>query len=391
MLFGEAIYGTLQTGSMRIGIEAQRIFREKKHGMDFVALETIRELQKLDAKNDYIIYVNNGPDRACLQETENFKIKVFSGAYPFWEQVRLRAKAQRDRLDVLHCTSNTAPVNIGVPLVITLHDIIYFETNPFFAKGYSLYQMFGNAYRRWTVRNILTEARKVITVSYFEKKRFEHYLELPGEKIEVIYNGVSRHFKPVKDKEVLEKKRQQYQLPEHFFLYLGNTDPKKNTTRTVLAFARYCEKYGTKHKLVVGDLNPDVVQILSKHGYSRYKNEIIYTGYINNLDLPAILSMAGVFLYPSLRESFGIPLLESMACGTPVLTGNTSSMPEVAGEAAYYVDPLSEEEIAEGLHRLSTDEDLRNTLISRGLERVKDFDWKTTAQKTLALYHEIVE
>ena len=297
---------------MKIGIEAQRIFREHKHGMDFVVLEMIRQLQKMDHENQYIIYVNEGPDSGCLEETPNFIIKVFGGPYPVWEQIKLPRQALKDKLDVLHCTSNTAPINCAVPLITTIHDIIYFETHPLKAKGYSNYQKFGNLYRRFVVGKIIHSSKKIVTVSEYEKERFITFLKLQPEHIKVIYNGVGEHFRHIKDQEYLDKIVKAYHLPEKYFLFLGNTDPKKNTRNTVIAFAKYCQIYGKDHYLVIGDLDPEVIKgYLAEEKLEAYFGNIHFTGYINNKELPAIINRAEVFLYPSKRESFGIPILEA--------------------------------------------------------------------------------
>lgn len=375
---------------MRIGIEAQRIYRDHKHGMDFVALEMIKNLQIIDQENEYIIYINEGPDTECLKETSNFKIKVFGGAYPIWEQVKLPKMAREDKLDILHCTSNTAPINCPVPLVVTIHDIIYFETHPLAAKGYSSYQKFGNLYRRYVVKRLLYSAKLIITVSEYEKKRFNSFLKLKEGRVEVVYNGVGTHFKPIKDEAILKSIRTKYKLPMNFFLFLGNTDPKKNTRNTVVSFAKYKEKYKTDHKLVIGDLDPEIIMgFLKEEKLEAYFGEIFFTGYIHNSDLPAVINLADVFLYPSKRESFGIPVLEGMASGTPVITSNTSSMPEVGGDAAVFVDPENTDQIMEAIHQLLSDEDLRELNIEKGLKRAEMFSWKNTAKEVLEIYHRI--
>lgn len=372
---------------MRIGIEAQRIFREKKHGMDFVVLEQIRFLQKIDKENQYFIFVNEGPDNQIIQETSNFKIFVFGGAYPLWEQIYLPKKATELNLDILHCTSNTAPINCPVPLIVTIHDLIYLETNPLTASGYSSYQKFGNLYRRVVVKKLCKSADLIITVSHSEKERFKEMGLSTEEKVKVVYNGVSPHFKPITDQKYLDEIRLKYKLPAKFFMFLGNTDPKKNTPNTIRAFARYCKAYGTEHKLVIGDLDPQVIkQYLAKEGLEEYFEHIHFTGYIVNTELPALINLAEVFLYTSLRESFGIPLLEAMACGTPVITGDKSSLPEVAGNAALKVNVSEPDLIVAAMQQLITDKDLRKELRDLGIKRSLEFSWEQTARGVLELY-----
>lgn len=371
---------------MRIGIEAQRIFREKKHGMDFVVLEMIRHLQEIDQQNQYFIFVNEGPDDQVIQETPNFKILRFGGAYPIWEQWHLPRKAKQLKLDLLHCTSNTAPVFCPVPLFVTIHDLIYLETHPLKSKAYTSYQKFGNLYRRYVVRALCKSAELVLTVSNFELKTFERMNLAPG-RVKVVYNGVGDHFTVIEDQPYLEQIREKYGLPQEFFMFLGNTDPKKNTPNTIKAFARYCREHGTQHKLVIGDLDREMIlDLLKADGNEEFIEHIHFTGYIPNKELPALINLATIFLYTSLRESFGIPLLEGMACGTPVITGQTSSLPEVAGEAALKVDVREPNEIAAALHSIVKDSALAAELREKGLARAKMFSWRNTAEAVLKLY-----
>lgn len=373
---------------MKIGIEAQRIFRPNKHGMDIVVLETIRQLQKIDTENEYVIFVNHGPDNGCLQETANCKIVEFGGPYPVWEQIKLPRLARQYGCEVLHCTSNTAPVFCKVPLVVTVHDIIYLETNPLFEKNYTLYQRFGNLYRRFVVRRNLKQARKVITVSNFEKNRFHEKLNLADEKLQVVYNGVGEHFfvDPMDGKNSDTQRKDE----RPYLLFLGNTAPKKNTPRVLQAFGSLVRSGQVNHKLVVTDLdNQRGTNLLNKLDLEDCKGSFEFVGYVSNPELPALMGGADVFLYPSLRESFGIPILESMAAGTPVITSSVASMPEVAGDAAVLVNPQHTDEISTAIRRLLGHPELRNDLIKRGFKQVESFTWKNTAQQVLNLYREV--
>ena len=178
---------------MRIAIEAQRIFRPNKHGMDFVALESIRELQKLDKVNEYFILTGPGEDTGVLQETSNFKIiRINTGFYPLWEQVALPWALKKIKPDILHCTSNTAPVLGRTPLILTLHDIIFLEKRR--GKSKSLYQNMGWYYRKLVVPVILKKCKKIITVSKYEAEKIQNTLMLPENKLTYIYNGFGDHF-----------------------------------------------------------------------------------------------------------------------------------------------------------------------------------------------------
>lgn len=362
---------------MRIGIEAQRIFREKKHGMDIYALELIRQLQLEDQVNEYIIFVKPGKDR-CLEETANFKIVEVKGfTYADWEQISLPTAAAKYDLDVLHCTSNTAPLFTGIPLYLTVHDIIYL--NQSFSGG-SWYQRLGHYYRKWIVPQVFKKAIKVFTVSKFEKTKIENHC---GEtrKVEVVYNGVAGHFsKPTKSK--ANAVRALFNLPERFIFFLGNTAPKKNMAGMLEAYGHYRKNNEQALPLVIAESSSeDLQKLLDRIGQPELAQHIYLTGYVDHQNLPALYGMADLFVYPSLRESFGIPIIEAMACGTPVITSNTSSMPEVAGNCAMLIDPTKPDELGEQMGSfLKTDSQSRSLVSAEGLTRASKFTWKETAR-----------
>lgn len=372
---------------MKIAIEAQRIFRTKKHGMDFVALEAIRQLQQIDHQNQYYILVSPGDDH-CLQETANFKIIELScPSYPLWEQVALPIAIRKIKPDLLHCTSNTAPIFCPVPLMITLHDIIFLENRH--GSSSSFYQNMGWYYRRLVVPRILAKCRKIITVSNFECNRIREALNLDETKIKAIYNGYSNHFKPIEDPYLVTQK---YIEEREYIFFLGNTDPKKNTARTLRAYGIYLEKSSKKLPLLIADITQQAVEIMLKENSIEHIEPYLrFSGYIYNTDLPSIYSGASTFLYTSLRESFGIPILEAMACGTPIITSDTSSMPEIAGDGAMLIDPLKAEEIADKILELENNTKLHDRQRAYGLKRVEKFSWRHTAQELLATYTDIVK
>ena len=371
---------------MKIAIEAQRIFRPNKHGMDFVALETIRELQKMDHENEYFIFVSPGPDH-CLNDSDNMHIvELRCPSYPLWEQVALPRAVARVRPDLLHCTSNTAPVKCPVPLVLTLHDIIFLEKRQ--SSSRSLYQEMGWHYRRLVVPRILSECRKIITVSNFECNRIREALNLPKDRLTAVYNGYSPHFRQMPPApEIVHK----YVPSDDYLFFLGNTDPKKNTPRVLKAYGLYLRQSKHKRPLLIADLKEEAIDgILSAEGIKEVKPYLSFPGYIPNADLAALYNGAFAFLYPSLRESFGIPMLESMACGTPVIAGNTSAMPEIAGEGALLADPLDENDIARKILLLEEDDTFYQQQVDYGLERVKLFSWRKSAEALLKIYKEII-
>ncbi len=350
--------------------------------MDFVALEVIRALQKLDTFNHYIIAVGPGEDH-CLEGSANFEIRVLeSSNYFIWEQILLPKLIKNSNADLLHCTSNTAPLRLSVPLVLTLHDIIFMEKK--IGSNSSMYQNLGRLYRRWVVPRVLKSVHTVITVSKFEQKNIETAFPKLQNNITTVYNGVSSRFRPLD----LELASQFSKLEKGtFWLLLGNTDPKKNLRNTLMAYAFYLDRSTHRKKLLLADLDHTyLAKLLKELDLLAIKDFILVEEYIAHDQLVEVYNGAFAFLYPSIRESFGLPLLEAMACGTPVVTSNTSAIPEVADDSVVYIDPTDIKSISEGMLKLENDPHLYNEISIKGLARSKAFNWEHTGKQTLAIY-----
>lgn len=379
----------------KIGIEAQRIFRSKKHGMDMVALETVRELQKLaddpEHEHEYVVFVKPDKD-VCVHSSKGMQIvELPATTYPYWEQVMLPGAAAKYGVDILHCTSNTAPLSTAMPLVITLHDIIYLEKNNSTAESATWYQKLGRLYRKWNVPRVVPKAHALITVSEFEKKRIQHHFgaDVP---VEVVYNGISPLFfdPPGETQKLAVKER--YNLPDDFIFFLGNTDPKKNLPNVLEASIKILEQNDSSLKVVIADYPAErISRLLKSRAKTKLLNRFVLPGYIKNQDLPAIYAQSEAFLYPSLRESFGIPILEAQASGAALVTSNTSSMPEVAGDGACLVDPNKPDEITRAVLKLLNDRTYREALIESGRKNARNFSWKRTAEQTLWVYNQILQ
>jgi glycosyltransferase involved in cell wall biosynthesis len=370
---------------MKIGIESQRIFRKGKHGMDVVALELMRQVQQLDHENEYLLFANDGEDRDCIVDTENFKTVILKGAtYAGWEQISLPAAIKKIKPHLLHCTANTAPYNCPVPMVVTVHDVIYLEEISFAG---SAYQNFGNIYRKFVVPHAIRKANKIITVSEYEKTVIADVCKTDPEKIVVIHNAVSERFNPNVDQQQVEHFRKHLFLPERFMLFLGNRAPKKNTAGVINAYAHYCSLTDSPIPLVIIDFpRATVLEMLEKMKRFDLAGMIITPGYIPSAQMPLMYNCSSLFLYPSLRESFGLPVLEAMSCGVPVITSDVAAIREVAGDAATFVNPENTTGIAEMIYSLLNDEVQQKLMILKGFERVKLFSWRNSAEKLIALY-----
>jgi len=371
---------------MRIGIEAQRILRLKKHGMDVVALELIKNLQQIDKTNRYFVFARQDKDEFVIKKSDNLELKKSpSLTYFDWEQIKLKKLIKSNDIDLLHCTANTAPLKLHLPFIVTIHDIIYLEKIDF--KG-TAYQNVGNLYRRFIVPKIANRADLILTVSNFERENIIENLKISENKVRVLYNGVSDVFNNRYSEVQLNEFRKEYNLPKNYIMFLGNTAPKKNTPNVIRAYTEYCNSEKAVVPLVLLDYKRELVEkyLVELRGQHLIKN-FIFPGYVPHRQMALMYCASSLFLYPSLRESFGLPILEAMACGTPVITSNTSCMPEIAGDAAKQIDPLNYSEMAEAIKGLLQSNSCRNVYVEKGLERVKKFTWTASAETLLNIYN----
>lgn len=370
---------------MRIAIEAQRLFRKNKHGIEIAAHELIRALQALDKVNEYFIFVKDGEDE-CLVSKDNFHVvKLPDANYAWWEQAILPAEVKKYNVDLLHCTGNTAPVRKTVKTLLTIHDIFF--TSFANIKG-SSYQMAGNLYRKLIFPS-LASYDHLVTVSETEKKNIVQKLGINANKIDVIYNGVNPMFRPMKDEAALQAVKEKYALPENFVLFFANTAPKKNTERALDAFNQLVRKDPSIHLVVTDPSGSYVKGLLESVKADALKEHVHILDYVIHTDLPAMYNLATCFLFPSVEESFGLPIVEAQACGTPVISSNISAMPEIARDGALLVDPFDINEITSAIGKLWLDEKCRETLIQKGFNNVKRFDWNKTALQIQLLYQRL--
>lgn len=374
---------------MIIGIEAQRIFRKNKHGMDYVVLQEIKELQQIDTENEYYVFVKPGEDH-CLESSKNVHIiELNCPTYPLWEQWALPRAAKKKGVDILHCTSNTAPIWCNIPLILTLHDIIFMEPRNRQHQKLSRYQDMGRTYRRFVVPRIIMKCKRIITVSDFERNNIIDHFHLNTKIITRLHNSCDKAFRLKKN---WERDISKYIDNSGYFLILGNTDFRKNTERMIIAYANYLKLSKVKRKLLITSLTKEYINcVLINNRIESIRDQIVLTDYLPFVDLPSIYHHAFCFLFASLREGFGIPILESMACGTPVITSNTSSMPEVAGSDAILVNPEKTDEITEMMLRMEYDNGFYERQRTAGLKRAGLFSWRETTENLLSIYKEVYQ
>lgn len=374
---------------MKIAIEAQRLFRARKHGMDVVAYEFLRRLPAKNDSNQYHIIVKNDVDN-CIEPSKNKFIHPLKAIfYPLWEQFLLPSFCKKININVLHCTANTAPVFYKKPLILTLHDIIFLQQNNFSNKG-SWYQSLGNTYRSLVVPIVAKNAIRIITVSQFQKDVIVQKLNILPQKISVIHNGVDERFFNTFTAIQIQNTLLKYGIKPGYIFFMANTEPRKNTVGVLQAFAQLCKQTTQAPRLVIKGLNSTQLKnLLEKHNLSFISNQIDLIGYVDYNDLPLIYQGATILWFPSISEGFGLPIIEAMASGVPVITSNLSCMPEIAGDAAILIDPLNFKTIVEATLTLLNDSTLYNQIVLKGKKRALDFTWDKAVKKLLLVYSEI--
>nr|MBC7244617.1 glycosyltransferase family 4 protein [Chloroflexota bacterium] len=360
---------------MLIGIDASRAVSAERTGTENYSLFLIRALLTLDQKNRYRLYFNQPPDSALFPTAENIEAK----AMPFprlWTHVRLSWEMATRAPDVLFIPAHVLPLVHPRRSVVTVHDLGYL----YYPQAYTLWARW---YLRWSTAYNARAAAHIIADSKATKRDLLHHCQAPPEKITVIYPGYNPDFAPVRDPARLASVRERYGIPSTYVLYVGTLQPRKNLMGLLDAFA-VLVKQGKEIHLVIAGKKGWLYEPLFAHVRQLGLEEWIhFTGYVPQEDLPVLLSGARVFVLPSFYEGFGLPILEAMACGTPVVCSNISSLPEVAGDAAILVNPHDTAELAQALGQILDDDDLHHRLAQRGLHQVCQFPWEKCAQQTL--------
>jgi glycosyltransferase involved in cell wall biosynthesis len=361
---------------MRIGIDAHHV-NGKPQGSRTYLLALIKALARL-SKDDLIVYSFRPGETAALLPANGLEHRrVFPGSPRIRLPLVVPALAIRDRLSVLHSQYLSPPLSF-VPDVVTIHDIL-FETHP---------DLFRGAFSERSVALIRRSARRasiVLTVSEFSRSALIERYRLPEEKVVVTPNGVDREvFRPlVADVAGI---RERYRLDGPFALAVGRIEPRKNLVALLRAFSRARKALSGDVRLVVAGPEDFRSRDVFQEAERMEEGSVRFLGAVPDSDLPGLYNLAEAFLYPSLAEGFGIPVLEALSCGTPVLSSRRGALPEVGGDAVFWVEPEDEEALALGIERILTDSELRLRLRAAGPARAGGFDWSETAKRTLEAY-----
>ncbi|MDY7079456.1 MAG: glycosyltransferase family 1 protein [Chloroflexota bacterium] len=293
---------------------------------------------------------------------------------PYW-----RRRVVRDRLDIFHTTYYPIP-QLPVPIVLIVNDVRFVHLPDTYPRLRCLFL-------RLVVPSSLRRATRIISISQDTKEDLIRFFGVTGDKIDVVHIVADPRFRPVADMSGLAQVRRRYGLPERLILYVGHLEPRKNLDRLVQAFVQLRDQDVINHHLVIlGKPSFGFESMLDQVKRSDLTFQVVFTGYVEDEDMPAVYTLADVLAFPSLHEGFGIPVLEAMACGVPVITSNVSALPEIAGDAAILVDPYDVESIAGGIALVLSDENVRRQLIEKGLERVKRFSAEKSAAAIVETY-----
>jgi len=368
---------------MLIGIDASRAVVEQRTGTENYSLYLIRAILALGREHEYRLYCNAPPHRGLLSELYGAEIV----AMPFprlWTHLRLSWEMMRRPPDVLFVPAHVLPLVHPQRSVVVVHDLGY--------KYYpEMHPTWSRWYLEWSTRYHARAAAHIIADSEATRHDLMTYYRVSAERVTVVYPGRGAEVSRVTDPVRLERVRMRYGISGDYLLYVGTIQPRKNLIRLVEAYALLLESgRGGEVSLVIAGKKGWLCNAIFERVKSlRLASRVIFPGYIASDDLSALLSGARAFVLPSLYEGFGFPILEAMACGVPVICSNVSSLPEVAGDAALLVDPLSPEAIYGAMERVLTDEALRAQLVARGYAQASRFSWERCARETLGVLERV--
>ena len=365
---------------MRIGIDAAPLIGPRG-GVGWHTFHLLRALAKLKEDVEFVGYVRPGSLRRMAYEEWEGAHTVRWAEAGQWSVRRMGA---RDGLDLYHGTNFKMQTTGRFGGIVTIHDM-WMDRFPQYSR-----KLLGQRWSFYRTKRTTRKARKVITVSEYSANDIATLYGLEREKIAVVYNGVSDYFRPLSDPPALARLRHRFAWPtDRFILFAGGADPRKNHRALLEAYAMRAGELQSHCLIMVGTPTHrfgDIHDTAKRLGLS---DRVVCVGHLSADELRVLYAHAQLFAFPSFYEGFGMPVLEAMASGTPVITSSTTSLPEVAGDAAVLIDPQSYEQLADALVRVLQDPSLRESLRAKGLERVKQFTWERAARQTLSVYREV--
>jgi len=378
---------------MRVGFDA-RYTRPSRAGLGQVVHYLLGEFLCAQSSHEFHLFRHVWPvddtwlsdRRVHVHHVRSGSPKIILDSRERWDQISLPVSLLLQRIDVYHATGLVAPVLAPCPVVLTLYDLT-------FLMFPHLHDPISQSYlARWVPRSV-HRATHLIAISETTKRDAIKHWNLPPSRITVIPLGVHPRFRLSRENDTVENVLRQYNLPsrKNYILFVGTLEPRKNLVRLIHAYGSLVRNHACNHQLVLcgrkGWLYDEIFTAVADAGL---REKVVFAQNIPDEALPHVYRGSVAFVYPSLYEGFGLPVLEAMACGTPVITSNVSSLPEVVGESALLIDPTDTKQIAQAMKRVCSDPELRSDLAERGLARSSEFSWRTTAEQTMRVYEQVV-
>lgn len=370
---------------MHVGLNAQLLSSARSHraaGINWYIYNLLRHLPGADDQHRYTVFLG---DRDAAQAFRDLETRITSlpttrpAVRILWEQTLQPVQLVREGVDLLHSLAFVQPVFLPCPGIVTIYDLSFIL---FPERLHPLRRL----YLRWGTGRSAGEARRIIAISHSTKQDIVRLLAVAEGKVDVVPCGVDKDFQPIENPQLLDDFRRKRRLPQQIMLFVGTIEPRKNLVSLLEAYSLLRQKMQPPPLVIGGPRGWHHQEVFAAVEELDLLDSVMFPGYISREELPLWYSAAHCFVYPSLYEGFGLPPLEAMACGTPVITSNASSLPEVVGDAGMLVSPSNAEEIADAMHRLLTDDDLRLEMSEKGLSRSQEFSWRRAAQLTVEAY-----
>jgi glycosyltransferase involved in cell wall biosynthesis len=359
---------------VRIAIDARMISPGSMHGIARYVFELLKCLTTNSSGHSFFVIVNPGSPLQALEWPDHIKVVEVLGSWiSLKQQWELPKVLKALKADLFHAPSFMAPLACPCRMVMTIHDLNHMVLPQFYTPFHQFYyQVF--------VRSCIRRSKYILTVSHFSKEEIVRNLNISSDKVFVTYNGVSDSYRPIVDRLELEYVRELYELPERFIFCLSNNKPHKNVHQLVRA---YCHANISIPLVLACPVDASILRTAETYGK---KHLIYFSKFIAEEHLPSVYSMTHLFVYPSTYEGFGLPPLEALSCGAPVVVARSSSLPEVVGDSAIFANPFDYQDIARALEIGVNDTELRARLRDYGVTHARRFSWESMTQETLEIY-----
>jgi glycosyltransferase involved in cell wall biosynthesis len=370
---------------VRIAIDGRKL---RDYGIGTYVRNLLRQLARQENPHEYVVFCRASDCDTIEELGPRFRAVIeTAGPYTIAEQFALPMDLRRAGAELFHAPHYVLPPMTPCRSVVTIHDCIHLRFPQY------LPSRLGYAYARGQMWSATHQAARVITVSEASKRDILRYFRVPESRIDVIYNAIDDRFWQGPNADEMMLVRERYRLTDPFILYAGNIKPHKNLERLIEAFhlmRQSSAELANVQLLIIGDeISKYATLRRAVHRHKLHKH-VRFFGFVSDQTLAALYRLADAFVFPSLYEGFGLPPLEAMASGTPVVTSNVSSLPEVVGNAALMIDPYEPAAIAEAMHRVLTDAALRADLRAKGLARAREFSWERSIKRVREIYEEVM-